>query len=276
MLSLLSGTRCVSHNIARSFTISTPLTAGHNKWSKVKNFKIPNDIKKNKAFQPIIKEITTIVTATKNPDIESNSRLRAVCENAPAAGYLKAKLLSAIENASKVRIKEDTYKISKNDLAFVVKTYTTMYEDTAIVNRNIKKLCEKEGLRRASFSFSDMKPDVTFETKVMACIKSTDENPISEDQAYEYGLEAEAEDIEFDEEKKEWVFVKSGTELELQKTRTMLEKHVPVDSCDLIFVPYIPLDLTSESYKAAEKLFSQFISIENVTDVIKNYNDIDS
>ncbi|XP_075244311.1 putative transcriptional regulatory protein TGRD_462 [Convolutriloba macropyga] len=257
----------------RSFSILHSLAAGHNKWSKVRHIKIPKDIQKNRDFQIVINQINTIVSETRNPILETNHRLKRVFEDALDAGFVKAKLLNAIQNASKVKVNQDNLKISvpNTNIYFAVKTYTTMHEDTVLVNRKIKKLCEKESLKRSNISLSDVSPDEIFEPKVMACVKSTTDNPISEDYAFELGLNAEAEDIEFDDESKEWVFVKSG--VHLQKMKTILEKHATVDSCELIFVPYIPVELSKDGYAKAENLFSQLNEIENVTNVFKSYQD---
>ncbi|XP_063723717.1 probable transcriptional regulatory protein THEYE_A1868 [Symsagittifera roscoffensis] len=263
----------VHRDLLRCVSMSSLLFAGHNKWSKVKNIKIPLDIQKNREFQVVINQINTIIAETKNSDIEKNHKLKRVYERSLEAGFGKAKLLNAIQNATKVRVSQENYKITAAALGvhFVVKTYTTIQEDAIVLNRKLRKFCEKANLKKASLSLSDVSPDDVFEPKVMACITTNSEESIDEDKAFEIGLDAEAEDVEFNEERNEWIFVKSG--LQLERMKTLLEKQADVESCETVFVPYMPITLSPENYGKAESLFVELNSFDHVTNVFKNYVD---
>ena len=264
-----------SFTLCRNISISTQLRAGHNKWSKVKNIKIPLDAKKAADFNKYIAQINNIFVHDKNANLETSYQLQKVFQSALEAGHTKVKLMNAIESARKARPESFAVKISSPALNvhFLVKAFCMFRDESQMLNRTIKKFCEKQSLVRRSQSINAGYMDDVFEPKTVASVTLNDGSALSEDQAFEIGDSVDAEEIEFNDESKEWLYINSG--VEYQKMKTLIEKHdVSVTSCEVVLVPYVPHQFTNpEDLKAAENLFSSLSSIDNVDSVYKSYDD---
>ena len=264
-----------SFRVQRNLSVTVPLLAGHNKWSKVKNIKIPLDRQKSTAMNKIIAQINNIFANDKNASLENSYQLQKVFQAALDAGHPKVKLMNALESARKARPEAITVKVTSPtlDAHFIVKAFCMFRDETQMFNRSIRKLCEKQSLTREIQNLNAGYIDDHFQPKTVASVVSMEGNALSEDDAFDIGLSVEAEEIEFNEETKEWMYISSG--VEYQKMRTLIEKHgVTVNSCEIVLVPYMAHQFTtSEDLEAAENLFSSLSSLDNVESVYRNYDD---
>ncbi|KAF7295106.1 hypothetical protein MIND_01048900 [Mycena indigotica] len=85
----------------RSFSGSSVALSGHNKWSKIKEKKGANDVKRNAAITRATRDILTAVRLGGSPDPEKNSALAAVLRR--LKDIPKENISSALEKAAKRR-----------------------------------------------------------------------------------------------------------------------------------------------------------------------------
>ncbi|KAJ7686601.1 transcriptional regulator-domain-containing protein [Mycena olivaceomarginata] len=85
----------------RSFCSTPPSLSGHNKWSKIKEKKGINDVKKNAAYIKASREIMTAVRLGGSADPEQNSALAAILKR--LKDIPKENIQNALEKAVKRR-----------------------------------------------------------------------------------------------------------------------------------------------------------------------------
>ncbi|PYI22600.1 YebC-like protein [Aspergillus japonicus CBS 114.51] len=85
----------LTYNACRSFTSTSPWSAGHNRWSKIKHDKAKEDKLKSKERQLMNKEISTAIHLW-GPDPEYNPRLTLALSNAKRAGIPKNVIEAAL------------------------------------------------------------------------------------------------------------------------------------------------------------------------------------
>lgn len=163
--------------------------SGHNKWSSIKHKKGAADAKRGKIFTKLVKEI--IVTAKAGGgDPNMNAALRSVIDRARAANMPKANIDNAIKKGTGelpgVSYEEKTYEgYGPGGTALIVAVLTDNGNRAAAEIKNI--FAKKNGNMAAPGAVAWQ-----FERKGLILIPVS---VASEEQVFEVGLEAGADDI---------------------------------------------------------------------------------
>ena len=168
--------------------------AGHSKWANIKHKKTRTDAQRGKVFTRISKELT-IAAREGGGDSSANPRLRLAMQNARAVNMPNDNIVKAIKKGTGeiegVTYEEIVYEgYAPNGVAVLLETVTDNKKRTVA---EIRSLMSKHGGNLGEAGSVAW----NFERKGVISIAT---NGKTEDELMEIVLEADAEDIEFDEE----------------------------------------------------------------------------
>jgi transcriptional/translational regulatory protein YebC/TACO1 len=258
----------LSTSLFRRLHSSPCLLKGHNRWSKVKNIKAPNDMLRAKQISALQHQMLGRITKTKVTDPDQDRGLLKLFENGVKLGLSKVKVQELITSCSKLVVHETIVKLELQPLSIIVTSLTMNNIDYKDNMKLIKKFSVFNGMSKQYGSLNTLLTDEIFDQKVMASVKKTEF--FDEDAAMTVAVEVDAEEVEFDEYNDEWLFISSGNQKD--RFRSNLEKqNLDVISSDVVFVPYMPLELSPEELQKAENLCENLASTPSVTGVYPNF-----
>ncbi|OBZ75181.1 hypothetical protein A0H81_04562 [Grifola frondosa] len=194
MLSLtrLSRSHVQSQAARRTFYTSHINLSGHNKWSKIKERKGANDLKKGHIYSKTNRDIMLAVRSGGNADPEQNTALAAVIKRAKAAGIPKDNIENALKKAVGGKEKGDqqlTYEaMGPGSVGIVIECLT----DNA--NRTLKSM--QNTLKRHGARFADVKFLFQRRGCVRVALDKGDDFDARMEKLIDAALEADAEDFE--------------------------------------------------------------------------------
>lgn len=214
----------------------------------------------SKIFTKIGKEITMSVKAG-GPDPNTNSRLRAIMQNARAANMPKANVESAIKRASEkdaANYEEVVYEGYGNfGVAILIETAT---DNTTRTVANIRTIFNKFGGSLGTQGSLDF----VFERKANFTLKNTGINIEDlELELIDYGLE----EIEADEE--EILIVTSFANFGPMQT-ILEEKGFEITAAEKVRTPLSYTEVNDEQRESIEKVIERFEEDDDVQQVFTN------
>ncbi|XP_062382625.1 translational activator of cytochrome c oxidase 1 [Sardina pilchardus] len=246
----------------RTLHHTPPLCAGHNKWSKVKDVKIPRDRARARMMQKLTMMIRVAVREG-GPNPEFNVNLAQVVEQCRNNSVPKVTIDNAIKGAEKSKTgTQHLYEVrGPGGFMALVEILT---ENNKRSNQEIRYLLNKHGAAvcdGAHYSFS--KKGV-----VMAA-----RGDMSSDQALELAIEAGAEDVQETEDEEERAMLQfiCGT-TEMRGVREALEKlGVATVQSGLEYVPTASVPLAEDQLRDAHMCLE---AIKDYPDVVRVWDNI--
>lgn len=236
--------------------------SGHNKWSTIKHTKGKNDAAKAKIFTKLGKVIAVAVKAG-GPDPNMNPALRDAISKAKANNMPNDNIDRSIKRATGEGSGENYETIiyegyGINGSAVIVEALTDNKNRTA---GEVRHIFDKSGGSLGT-SGSVM---FMFERKGLIAIEKSDK--FTEDQLFEWILEAEADDMVTSVEGYE-VFT-SPSNLENVKTY-LQEKGVSYVSAEVEFIPNSYVTIEGDKLASFEKMIEKFEENDDVQNVYHN------
>jgi YebC/PmpR family DNA-binding regulatory protein len=237
--------------------------SGHNKWSKIKHRKGPQDAKRGRIFTKIIKEIT-VAARMGGGDPAANARLRRALDEARINNMPADNLTRAIKKGT-----GELEGVSYEELLYegVGPSGMLVLIDVLTDNRNrsaaeLRKVFEKHGGQlsaagAAAWAF-DPKGMITLPTKAA-----------TEEQLFEVAVGAGAEDVQGDDE--HWTILTPVEALEGVREALAAAK-LEVGSASLTNVAKTPKHLTGRDAELGMALLE---ALEDHDDVHKVYTDFE-
>lgn len=239
--------------------------SGHSKWANIRHKKGKSDAQKGKLFTKIGREIAVAVKEG-GPDPESNSRLKDVIAKAKAANMPNDNIMRSIKKASgevdSDNFEEITYEgYGPGGVAVIVETMTDNRNRTA---GDIRHYFDRFGGNLGQTGC------VSFMFNKKGVIIVEKNNKITEDQIMMDALEAEAEDVNVEEDYYE---ILTGTD-NFSKVRIALEqKGYEFLEADLQMVPVTTTQLTDPKHiEYMEKLIDNLEDMDDVQNVYHNWD----
>ena len=242
--------------------------AGHSKWANIKHKKGRADAQRGKVFTRISKELT-IAAREGGGDPTGNPRLRLAMQNARAVNMPNDNITKAIKKGTGeiegVTYEEIIYEgYAPNGVAVLLETVTDNKNRTL---PEIRSLMAKHGGNLAETGAVAW----NFERKGVISIST---NTKTEDELMEIVLDADAEDIEYDEETSRII---SSMENFSAVNKYLEDNKFNIAEAKLEYIPKNVVNLTDVS--AAQKVL-KFIDIfeehDDVQNVFSNFSIDDS
>ncbi|RAL08317.1 post-initiation translation factor DPC29 [Aspergillus homomorphus CBS 101889] len=186
-------------NGCRSFSSSTPWSAGHNRWSKIKHDKAKEDKAKSKERQLMNKEISNAIQMW-GPDPQYNPRLTLALSNAKRAGIPKNVIEAALARGKGISLTGEALEqvtveaILPHNVAVVIECQT---DSKARLLQDIRHTIKNAGgAATPTIYLFEKKGRIVFEKK----------DGVDPDDYLDQAIEAGATDITADDEGRLVVF----------------------------------------------------------------------
>ncbi|XP_059387894.1 translational activator of cytochrome c oxidase 1 [Carassius carassius] len=253
--------QCPALHSHRALHSSSALWAGHNKWSKVKDIKIPKDAARSRM---IVKYTMMIRIAVREggPNPEFNVALAQVLEQCRNKNVPKATVEGAIKGAkSKPGVQYVYEAAGPGGCTLLIEVLT---DNNTRSHQEIKRILMKhggglcEGARR------------NFDRKGVV---AASRDGISSERALELAIEAGAEDVQEIEDEEERPILQFICDIASMKAvRSALESlGVPTLSSALEFVSHTPSLLTQAQLETASSLLE---ALNDCPDVVRVWDNI--
>ncbi|XP_028332297.1 translational activator of cytochrome c oxidase 1 [Gouania willdenowi] len=246
----------------RTLQLSSALSAGHNKWSKVKHIKGPKDEARAKMFQKMSMMIKVAVKeGGSNPDM--NVYLAQLLEQCRNKNIPKASIDTAIKNAENSK-PASQYMFEVRGPGGCLLLIEVLTDNNSRTNQDIKRLLSRNG---AMLSDGARK---NFNRTGMVVVSGQD---VTSERALELAIEAGAEDVQEAEDEEEKPVLQFVCDINnLRAVRSSLEAlGVKVVSAGVEFIPRTLLLLEQEQLEAASTLIEL---LSDCPDVIKVWDNI--
>lgn len=237
--------------------------SGHSHWAGIKHQKELTDAKKGKMFSKIAKDIMLAVRES-GPDPETNIKLRYAMDKARSVNMPNRNVERAIEKMSgdgaAAALQELMYEgYGPGGTAIMIYVVTSSRNR---VNSELRKIFDtrngKMGESGCVSYLFDKKGVITVATST-----------IPEEKLMEIVMEAEAENLEKDED----IFVITTDPVTFQKVRSALDKaKIAVESAEITYIPKNRVPVTGEVAEKVLTLISLFEEHEDVQNVYCNYD----
>ncbi|KAL2078712.1 hypothetical protein ACEWY4_026397 [Coilia grayii] len=248
----------------RTIHHSPRVCAGHNKWSKVKDVKIPRD---HERAQMMAKLSMMIRFAVKEggPNPEYNAALAQVIEQCRSKNVPKATIEHAIKGADKSKSSTQHLYEVRGPSGFMA-LVEVLTDNSKRSNQEIRHLLNKHGAaicEGARHSFS--KKGVIMATR----------GDLSSDQALELAIEAGAEDVKETEDEEERAMLQFICDMgEMRAVREALDKlGVSTVSSGLEYVATMGAPLTTDQLRDAHVLLE---AVKDHVDVVRIWDNIEA
>lgn len=241
--------------------------SGHNKWSTIKHTKGKADAIRGKVFTKIGKLIT-VAAKQGGADPSMNPSLRDAIAKAKANNMpndnIDRSIKKAIGDSSSENYEDIIYEgYGAGGSAVIVETLTDNKNRTAGEVRHI--FDKSGGSLGTSGSVSFM-----FDRKGIIAIEKSDN--FSEDQLFEWILEAEADDMITSEEGYE-VFTSTAN---FSKVKNVLsDKNIEFASAEVEFVPQSYITLDENKLASFQKMLDKFDDNDDVQNVYHNVENVE-
>lgn len=239
--------------------------SGHSKWATIRRKKEKTDAARGRIFTRLIKEIS-VAARMGGGDIDSNPRLRTAVAAAKAANMPQDNITRGIKKGTGelpgTVYEEVTYEgYGPGGCAILLDSLTdnknrTLAEIRHAFSKNNGNLADANAVA------------YLFDRKAQVIVEAGDK---SEDDIMEAALEAEAEDVDGDDD---GTFTISGDPNALDSIREAMEAlGVEVTSAEVTMVPQTTVDITDE--KNAKNLMKLMDFLDDHDDVQKIYSNFD-
>ncbi len=241
--------------------------SGHNKWSTIKHKKAREDAKRGKMFTKIIREIT-VSAREGGGDADANPRLRAAVAAAKAANMPADNIKRAVQRGTGelpgVSYEEVVYEgYGPGGVAVMLEVLTDNRNRTT---PEIRHLFSKHG---GNLGENGCVGWLFTRTGLLLIPRSDD---LGEDQLMEWVLEAEAEDMDTEDEEYFRVFTSPE---EMHRVKDALEAHgVEVEVAEFNMEPSTTQRLEGKQALQMVRLMEAFDDHDDVQNVWANF-DID-
>ncbi|XP_063077424.1 translational activator of cytochrome c oxidase 1 [Engraulis encrasicolus] len=248
----------------RSIHHSPPLCAGHNKWSKVKDVKIPRDHERARMMAKLSMMIRVAVReGGANP--EYNASLAQVIEQCRSKNVPKATIEHAIKGADRSKSSTQHLYEVRGPSGFMA-LVEVLTDNSKRSNQEIRYLLNKHGAAicdGARHSFS--KKGVVMATR----------GELSSDQALDLAIEAGAEDVKETEDEEERAMLQFICGMgEMRGVRQALDKlGVSTVSSGLEYVATMGAPLSQEQLRDAHTLLE---AVKDYPDVVRVWDNIEA
>jgi YebC/PmpR family DNA-binding regulatory protein len=242
--------------------------SGHSKWANIKHKKGRADAKRGKVFTRISKEIT-IAAREGGGDPSGNPRLRLAMQNARAVNMPNDNIVKAVKKGTGeiegVNYEEIVYEgYAPNGVAVLLETVTDNKNRTVA---EIRSLMTKHGGNLGEAGSVAW----NFERKGVISIAT---NGKTEDELMEVVLEADAEDLEYDEET---VRIISSMENFNIVNKYLEDNKFNITEAKLEYIPKNVVTLTEvNSVQKVLKFIDIFEDHDDVQNVFSNFEIDDS
>ncbi|XP_005994667.1 translational activator of cytochrome c oxidase 1 [Latimeria chalumnae] len=247
---------------------SAAISAGHNKWSKVKHVKGPKDAAKSLMFMKL-SMLLRLAVKEGGPNPDSNVQLANIIEQCRAKNMPKASIEAAIKGMEKTKETHLLYEgRGPGGCSLLIEVLTdnnsrSYQEVKFIMNKNGGMLCD--GARHC------------FEKKGVVTVncKNIENQLIEPDRALELGIEVGAEDVNLmEDEDNKPVFQFICDVSSLREVRAKLDSMgLLTKSAGLEFIPNTTVQLSEAELDMASHLIEM---ITGCQDVIKVNDNIES
>ncbi|KAL4776077.1 transcriptional regulator TACO1-like protein [Aspergillus nidulans var. acristatus] len=224
-----SCTRRIGWELARSFSSSPSLCAGHNRWSQIKHGKAKNDKAKSRERQMVAKEISSSVQMW-GPDLKFNPRLTLALSNAKRAGIPKTIIEAAIARGQGLSVTGEALEpvtieaILPHSVAAVIECLT---ESKARLLQDVRHAIKEAGGTATPTAYLfEKKGRIVFEKK----------DGVNADDCLEQAIEAGATDISSDEEGRIIVFTEPTATKNVGETLSKLAG-LTIEELEIIWSP---------------------------------------
>uniref|UniRef100_A0A8D0B3N9 Translational activator of cytochrome c oxidase 1 n=1 Tax=Salvator merianae TaxID=96440 RepID=A0A8D0B3N9_SALMN len=258
LLALLDHSNCPIHG-------SCATLAGHNKWSKVKNVKIPKDHERALLFQKLSMMIRVAVKEG-GPNPQLNSNLAGIIEQCRSKNMPKSSIEAAIAGGEKAKSSYLLFEVrGPGGCSLLIETLTdnvnrTSHEIHHLLNRYGGLI--SRGARHC------------FEKKGIITVSSKDQSgsPVYLERALELAIEAGAEDVQEQEDDEKMVLKFICAVPMLHKVRKNLESQglCPFSS-GLEYIPTVNVQLSDEEMVQASQLLN---ALQDSLDVVQVYDNV--
>lgn len=235
--------------------------SGHSKWHSIKHKKAAVDAKRGKIFTKYIKEIQ-VAARMGGGDLEANPRLRTVVFAAKAVNMPKDNIEKAIKKGTGelegVNYEERTFEgYGPAGIAILVETLTDNNNRTT---GDIRHIFSKYGGNLGS----NGSVSYLFERKGIMIL---DSSKYKEEEIFEMIVEADAENIETDEDE---IIITTSPE-NFDTARKILEEHkIEVLEANVVFLPKTKTELDVETAKKVLRIIDKFEDNDDVQNVYHN------
>ncbi|KAL1778908.1 translational activator of cytochrome c oxidase 1 [Sigmodon hispidus] len=250
----------------RTLRISAAVSAGHNKWSKVRHIKGPKDMERSRIFSKLTLSIRLAVKEG-GPNPENNSSLANILEVCRSKNMPK----STIETALKIEKNKGVYLLYEGrgpgGSSLLIEALSNSGPKC---HMDIKHILNKNGgmMAEGARHFFDKKG------VVVVGVEDREKRAVTLERALELAIEAGAEDVkdaEDDEEKSLFKFICDPSSL--HHVRKKLDSlGLCSVSCSLEFIPHSKVQLADPDLEQAVHLIQ---ALSNHEDVIHVYDNIE-
>jgi YebC/PmpR family DNA-binding regulatory protein len=236
--------------------------SGHNKWSKIKHRKGPQDAKRSKIFTKLIKEIT-IAARLGGGDPDGNPRLRRALDAARGANMPGDNLTRAIKKGTGelegVTYEDILYEgVGPAGTLFLLEVMTDNRNRTAA---EVRKIFDKHGGQLGASGSAAW----AFEQKGVIKV----DGGANEEALFEAAVGAGADDVEREDE----VWNVTTPRAELETVREAIESAgMKISEASLAYVPSTPKEVEGTD---AATLISLFEALEDHDDVQSVFADFE-
>ena len=244
--------------------------SGHSKWSTIKRKKGAEDAKRGKIFTRLAREIVAAVRdGGRNPDPDSNPRLRLAVDKAKAANMPKDNIQRAINRGAGIgndgaTYEEITYEgYGPGGVAIIVETYT---DNT---NRTLAEV--KHAFNRSNGNMGTSGA-VLWQFDQKGLIEVTNEET-DFDELFLAAAEAGAEDV-IDEDS---IFIIYTPRNDLHTVVTTLDQGgYTIEKSELTWVPQNEMEVEVDDALQVIKLIEKLEELDDVQSVSSNLNITDA
>ncbi|XP_028825684.1 translational activator of cytochrome c oxidase 1 [Denticeps clupeoides] len=248
----------------RSVHLCPALCAGHNKWSKVKDIKIPKDAARARVIAKLTMMIR-IAVKEGGPNPDFNLNLAHLIEQCRSKSFPKATIEAAIKGAEKSKAAAQFVYEGRGPGGFVM-LIEVLTDNNTRSHQEIKRILSKHSAMLcdgARHSFS--RKGVVVATK----------DGISLEQALEMAIEAGAEDVQESEDEEERATLQFICDMsDIRGVRAILDKlGVSTVSAGPEFVSNTRAPLHEDQLKAASNLLE---ALNDCQDVVRVWDNIEA
>ncbi|XP_075846487.1 translational activator of cytochrome c oxidase 1 isoform X1 [Microtus pennsylvanicus] len=250
----------------RTLRVSAAVSAGHNKWSKVRHIKGPKDMERSRIFSKLALSIRLAVKEG-GPNPENNSHLANILEVCRSKHMPK----STIESALKTEKNKGVHLLYEcrgpGGSSLLIEALSNSGPKCHL---DIKYILNKNGgvMAEGARHFFDKKG------VVVVGVEDREKKAVNLERALELAIEAGAEDVkeaEDEEEKNLFKFICDASSLhEVRKKLDSLG--LCSVSCSLEFIPNLKVQLAEPDLEQAVHLIQ---ALSNYEDVIHVYDNIE-
>ncbi|XP_072523462.1 translational activator of cytochrome c oxidase 1 [Salminus brasiliensis] len=259
---LCSGTRRVPHT--RALHVCPPLCAGHNKWSKVKDIKIPKDAARGRTIAKFTMMIRVAVKEGGS-DPKFNIALAQIIEQCKSKSIPKTTIEAAIKGADKSKTCEQFLYEAQGPGGCML-LIEVLTDNNTRTHKDIKHVLMKNGgvMRNGALNNFDRK------SVVMA-----DRGSISTERALELAIESGAEDVQEIEDEEAKPILQFICDLNSTKAvRTALEDlGVHTLSAGMEYISNRPTALPQVQLEASAALLE---ALNDYPDVVRVWDNIEA